>query len=84
MYKNTEKHKLHFAQKIQLFLRVTLGPGVILAVCGRILMRFSSFESYLKCKFNELKNKKISLKEFLKKTRKCVQNAVSANELISI
>ena len=65
MYKNTEKHKLHFAQKsnsfygpILSFYGVTLGPGVILAVCGRILMRFSFSESYLKCKFNELRNEK--------------------------
>ena len=63
------------------------------SVCGWILIRFFFiflFESYLKCKSNEVKNKKTSTGEFLKnpkmrRTRKRVKlKTVSAKELIAI
>ena len=50
---------------------------MILAVCGWILMRFFSlFESYLKCKSNKVRNRKISLQEFKKNLKMCLKNGI--------
>ena len=55
-------------------LRGDCGPRVILAVFGRILMRFFSFEISLKCKCSTVRNKKKGLRENLVVMSNCAKS----------